>query len=559
MSDNKVQYQIEVTRTGNGAREAAAELQALGQAATGANQSLAQMNNAAQTGSANSVQSFSRLQQQTGVLQSTFKALDGTLRIIGFSTFPQITLAVTTAVDGMRALTNAARIAAVESAKAATVAAGGNALGATVGGAAGSFAGNTMAGAAGGAATAATLRSGFAAIARSAGPWAVIAAGLYKSGQYVSELIGYDNDLDKLEQSMKDVEESANRTREALLDLAETRIASGDLNLSEESAGAIDKLLTQGNFRGARAAIDAQTRPSFFMTESQKAAEVRERMRVIDQANRYNDAVNGPFRTTRTAAGKQAAMDLVNQREKADREEILKLQREGFLTEKQSLDLRREAEIARRNSITEIKAQLTDLQQLGRGISEQFASGFSAAFVSFLDGTKSAKEAFGDFARSFLSQVAQMIMEQMILNAISGIFGGKKLAANGGIFPRMMAAGGLQGVHDVSSPTYFPRFNVMAGEAGREMMTVLARPRMMEIGGMQAVVGSAQGNRLAITSADALAQRGGAGGTIVIQVQGTPDFEARVVSSSVKGAQVQVANDMRADTPISRGVKSLTA
>lgn len=558
MSDG-VKYTVTVDKAGNGAQQAVADLQAVGQAAVGADKALARMNSAAQTGTASSAQAFTKLQQQTGALQGTFKALDGTLRIIGFSTFPQITLAVTTAVDGMRALTNAARIAAVESAKAATAAAGGNVAGAALGGAVGGAGGNALAGAAGGAVGGASLRAGFGVLARTAGPLAVIGAGVYKVGEFTSELIGYNRDLNTLEASMQNVEAQARQTADALVKLADTRIASGDLNLSEQSASAIDKLIQQERFSEARKAIDANTRPSYFMTDAQKSAAVRERMNALDRDFRFDDAVNGPGYTTRTAAGKQQQIDLVQSRSRQVNEFYDQMFNEGLITAGQKSDLYKEADIERRNSLTQIKAQLTEMQQLGEHVSHTFASGFSQAFVDFASGTKTAKEAFGDFARSFLSQIAQMIIQQLMLKAISGVFG--TAAANGGMFPQMMAAGGMAGVHSVSSPTYFPRFNVVAGEAGREMLTVLARPRMMEVGGMQAVVGSAQGNRLAITSADALAAGGGggAGGTIVIQVQGTPDFEARVVSNSVKNAQVQVANDMRQDTPISRGVKGLTA
>ena len=155
-----------------------------------------------------------------------------------------------------------------------------------------------------------------------------------------------------------------------------------------------------------------------------------------------------------------------------------------------------------------------------------------------------------------------MIMKQVVLNMISGVAkglggAGSIFAANGGMFPQF-AANGLAGVSSVSSPTYFPKFNVVAGEAGREMMTVLARPRMMEVGGMQAVVGSAQGRQLAITSANDLA-RGGAGGSVDIRVTLGPELRAEIVNESVQGARVTVANDMRQDTPISRGVKGLAA
>lgn len=229
------------------------------------------------------------------------------------------------------------------------------------------------------------------------------------------------------------------------------------------------------------------------------------------------------------------------------------MREEGMITEQQLSALTTEADTNRLNSIVQLRKQLTELQKLGQQAAETFSSGLANAIVrAFTEGGK----AFKEFAANFLAQMAQMILQTIIFNAIkNSSFGGMIGLAQGGV---RFAASGLAGVQSVASPTYFPKFNVVAGEAGREMLTVLARPRMMEVGGVAAVVGSAQGRQMAITDASAL-ERGGAGGTIVIQVQGTPDFEARVVSNSVKGAVVQVANDMRQDTPIARGVKGLTA
>jgi hypothetical protein len=110
------------------------------------------------------------------------------------------------------------------------------------------------------------------------------------------------------------------------------------------------------------------------------------------------------------------------------------------------------------------------------------------------------------------------------------------------VFPRF-AANGLPGVDSVSRPTYFPRFNVVAGEAGREMLTVLARPRFMEVGGLEAVVGNAGPNRLAITNADALAGHG-VSGRAVIEVVPAPGYEARIVENAIEGATVKVTQEM---------------
>jgi len=47
-----------------------------------------------------------------------------------------------------------------------------------------------------------------------------------------------------------------------------------------------------------------------------------------------------------------------------------------------------------------------------------FASGMANAFVAVMDGSKSAKEAFADFGRSFLAQIAQMIIQAYILQGL---------------------------------------------------------------------------------------------------------------------------------------------
>ena len=59
--------------------------------------------------------------------------------------------------------------------------------------------------------------------------------------------------------------------------------------------------------------------------------------------------------------------------------------------------------------------------QIGRDISKQISSEFSTAFMSFIDGTKTAGEAFRDFAKSVINWLIKMIIQRIIFNAISGI------------------------------------------------------------------------------------------------------------------------------------------
>lgn len=203
-----------------------------------------------------------------------------------------------------------------------------------------------------------------------------------------------------------------------------------------------------------------------------------------------------------------------------------------------------------------------DMHRISEQGTELFASGLAGAIVgAFRDGDK----AFQQFAANFLAMMAEMILQAVILRSIQGVFGGFSggtvpngnvgLAAQGGAFPRMMASGGLAG-RELNQATYFPQYNVIAGEAGREWMAVMARPRAMEVGGVQAMVGNMEGRRMALTDADQLAGRGG-GGIAQIMVHLSPELRASIVEESIKGARVTVAQDLSRETPISRAARGL--
>ncbi len=238
------------------------------------------------------------------------------------------------------------------------------------------------------------------------------------------------------------------------------------------------------------------------------------------------------------------------------------------------------------------------LAQVEKQIISGIASGMANALVDVISKTKSAKEAWEEFGRSFLRMIAQMILQltiqlalEMAIKAIRGFAGGGQVesggsggsgsqfvAANGGV---RMAAGGVEGVGEVSSPTLFRKFNTIAGEAGREVFTVLARPQIWERDGMRAMVGMAQGKRLMIMPAEQVEQRlaraasgyvsggaaqfmGGSGagasshdGHITIEVRHSPESEARIVANSVQRSKVEVIRDVGRDTPLRRAVGSV--
>ena len=103
------------------------------------------------------------------------------------------------------------------------------------------------------------------------------------------------------------------------------------------------------------------------------------------------------------------------------------------------------------------------MEEVAISINESLASGMTDALMDWIEGTKSAKEAFIDFARSFLMQISKMIAQQAILNAmksigggaaggiggvIAGLFGADGGVAQGGIDFKPFATGGL-----VTKPT----------------------------------------------------------------------------------------------------------
>lgn len=79
--------------------------------------------------------------------------------------------------------------------------------------------------------------------------------------------------------------------------------------------------------------------------------------------------------------------------------------------------------------------RIPDMQESLAGITEgaiaSFGNGLTDAFVSIIDGSKSAAEAFKDFAAKFLMDIGRMIIQTLVFNAISAAFGGFGFA-NGG-------------------------------------------------------------------------------------------------------------------------------
>ena len=123
-----------------------------------------------------------------------------------------------------------------------------------------------------------------------------------------------------------------------------------------------------------------------------------------------------------------------------------------------------------------LKEQKDRYEELADFIGDEFEN----AFMSILDGTKSAKEAFRDMARAIVAELYKVLVIQRLVNAAKMAFP----FANGGVFQNgnvvPFANGGV-----VGSPTYFPmsggRTGLM-GEAGPEAIMPLKRGKNGKLG-----------------------------------------------------------------------------
>jgi len=98
-----------------------------------------------------------------------------------------------------------------------------------------------------------------------------------------------------------------------------------------------------------------------------------------------------------------------------------------------------------------------EMANLAQYMGDALTDGLADTLMEIVDGTKSAKEAFTDFAISVIRDITRMAIKMAILQAISGIFGAGGGAAAGGVIPGRMAEGGeIQGHSPTSTSDNIP-------------------------------------------------------------------------------------------------------
>lgn len=153
--------------------------------------------------------------------------------------------------------------------------------------------------------------------------------------------------------------------------------------------------------------------------------------------------------------------------------------------EKEAAEAKRiaDAEAQRVNDIlldqyARIEAELEDQAQKQKQLADSIANTFGDAFMSIVDGTKSAKDAFKDMARDIIKQLYRILVVEQMVNSISGAIRG---SFGGGAPQGPMPSGNPIPYADggvVGSPTTFPMTGGktgLMGEAGPEAIMPLKR------------------------------------------------------------------------------------
>jgi hypothetical protein len=83
--------------------------------------------------------------------------------------------------------------------------------------------------------------------------------------------------------------------------------------------------------------------------------------------------------------------------------------------------------------LSEWKANMTNFTEIGVSMMNNFASGLSNAFTQIIMKSKSAKEAFRDFALSFIEMAVQMLMQKAVMMIFGAFLGGLAPVVTAGV------------------------------------------------------------------------------------------------------------------------------
>ncbi len=196
------------------------------------------------------------------------------------------------------------------------------------------------------------------------------------------------------------------------------------------------------------------------------------------------------------------------------------------------------------DGITAAGKGMSDLAAVGKKLGQSLAQGIGGAFTSIVMGTKSAKQAFKEFAVTFLTNIVQMIAQAAVLALLTSIFSGGSTAATGATsFTSAFTSAltGLSGITQAAPRNRLGGSYVVGGQStGPDSAFVLAR--------------ATPGEMVTFTPRSAAASPGGAAGvgpaqpTVNIVINEGAGTKGMVTSSnSANGVTEVVIETVRAD------------
>lgn len=115
---------------------------------------------------------------------------------------------------------------------------------------------------------------------------------------------------------------------------------------------------------------------------------------------------------------------------KEEKQTILNQLQLESVTPEQRIDLEAKLELLKEEiRLMELKTGVAkknsqEIDQIGQTLGNSLESNMTSAFTALVEGTKSAKAAFADMAKSIIADIARMIVKMMVMKMIKSMFGG---------------------------------------------------------------------------------------------------------------------------------------
>ena len=249
---------------------------------------------------------------------------------------------------------------------------------------------------------------------------------------------------------------SAAERRQSTIDAAQATVEA------RKEAVKIAQATFDNELRVQSEAIIEQSRKTGFANLARDLSQLREGL----TAGPQGEALRGQQRGLADAQGdltiaqnslkaQQQELNIQGEKAQFQLEEIALTERQKFIQD-QIVIAKMNGNAANEEGLDALRAQsgavfdLMKQEERRQSIADSIRLGMEGAFTSLIDGTKSAKEAFADMAKSILKRLASIIAEMLVAKVLSAsIFGGffedggvTTTAAKGAMTPKKQYAGG---------------------------------------------------------------------------------------------------------------------